>query len=140
MKPDSTSGAHILSRKNRVSILLILVLFLTGIQAPKSLAEKKLLITPAMLSAIPQDQRIVVDTRPAWKFLLGHIPGAVNLDDWWEFTHKSEGVKGLLKDDKTFITEKFAPLGFSPEKPIIIYGEPDDPWRTDGRFFWMFEY
>ena len=140
MKPDSTSGARILSRKIRVSILLILVLFLTGIQAPQSLAEKKLLITPAMLSAIPQDQRIVVDTRPAWKFLLGHIPGAVNLDDWWEFTHKSEGVKGLLKDDKTFITEKFAPLGFSPEKPIIIYGEPDDPWRTDGRFFWMFEY
>ena len=34
----------------------------------------------------------------------------------------------------------FAPLGFSPGKSIIIYGEPDDPWRTDGRFFWMFEY
>jgi len=66
MKPDSTSGARILSRKIRVSILLILVLFLTGIQAPQSLAEKKLLITPAMLSAIPQDQRIVVDTRSTW--------------------------------------------------------------------------
>ena len=81
-----------------------------------------------------------MDTRPAWKFLFGHIPGAINLDDWWEFTYKSEGVKGLLKDDKTFIAEKFAPLGFSPGKSIIIYGEPDDPWRTDGRFFWMFEY
>jgi len=142
MKPDSTSRARILSRKIRVSILLILSLFLTGIHAPQSLAEKgaELLITPAMLSAIPQDQRVVVDTRPAWKFLFGHIPGAINLDDWWEFTYKSEGVKGLLKDDKTFIAEKFAPLGFSPEKSIIIYGEPDDPWRTDGRFFWMFEY
>ena len=142
MKPDSTSGARILSRKIRVSILLILSLFLTGIHAPQSFAEKGvgLLITPAMLSAIPQDERVVVDTRPAWKFLFGHIPGAINLDDWWEFTYKSEGVKGLLKDDKTFIAEKFAPLGFSPGKSIIIYGEPDDPWRTDGRFFWMFEY
>ena len=142
MKPDSTSGARILSRKIRVSILLILSLFLTGIHAPQSFAEKGvgLLITPSMLSAIPQDKRIVVDTRPAWKFLFGHIPGAINLDDWWEFTYKSEGVKGLLKDDKTFIAEKFAPLGFSPGKSIIIYGEPDDPWRTDGRFFWMFEY
>ncbi len=130
MKPDSTSGARILSRKIRVSILLILSLFLTGIHAPQSFAEKGvgLLITPAMLSAIPQDKRVVVDTRPAWKFLFGHIPGAINLDDWWEFTYKSEGVKGLLKDDKTFIAEKFAPLGFSPG------------WRTDGRFFWMFEY
>ena len=142
MKPDTTSGARILSRKIRVSILLILSLFLTGIHAPQSFAEKGvgLLITPSMLSAIPQDKRVVVDTRPAWKFLFGHIPGAINLDDWWEFTYKSEGVKGLLKDDKTFIAEKFAPLGFSPGKSIIIYGEPDDPWRTDGRFFWMFEY
>lgn len=142
MKPDITSGARILSRKIRVSILLILSLFLTGIHAPQSFAEKGvgLLITPAMLSAIPQDKRVVVDTRPAWKFLFGHIPGAINLDDWWEFTYKSEGVKGLLKDDKTFIAEKFAPLGFSPGKSIIIYGEPDDPWRMDGRFFWMFEY
>ena len=142
MKPDSTSGARILSRKIRVSILLILSLFLTGIHAPQSFAKKGvgLLITPSMLSAIPQDKRVVVDTRPAWKFLFGHIPGAINLDDWWEFTYKSEGVKGLLKDDKTFIAEKFAPLGFSPGKSIIIYGEPDDPWRTDGRFFWMLEY
>ena len=119
MKPDTTSGARILSRKIRVSILLMLNLFLTGIHAPQSFAEKGvgLLITPSMLSAIPQDKRVVVDTRPAWKFLFGHIPGAINLDDWWEFTYKSEGVKGLLKDDKTFIAEKFAPLGFPQENP-----------------------
>jgi len=140
MKPDSTSGAHILSRKIRVTTLLILGLFLTAIHPPQSLAGKGVLMTPAMLNAIPQNQRVVVDTRPAWKFLLGHIPGAVNLDDWWEFTHKLDGVKGLLKDDKNFIAEKLGPLGFSLEKTIVIYGEPDDPWRTDGRFFWMFEY
>ncbi len=96
-------------------------------------------MTPAMVSNIPEDQRVVVDTRPSWKFLFGHIPGAVNLDDWWEFTHKLNGVKGLLKDDKAFIAQKLGPLGFSPDKTIVIYGEPDDPWRTDGRFFWIFE-
>jgi thiosulfate/3-mercaptopyruvate sulfurtransferase len=141
MKPDSTSGARILSRKIRESILLILGLFYIGIHAPQSLAKgAQLLTTPEMLSTLPQNQRIVVDTRPAWKFLLGHIPGAVNLDDWREFTHKINGVKGLLKDDQGFIANKLAPLGFTYEKPIVIYGEPDDPWRTDGRFFWMFEY
>ena len=97
-------------------------------------------MTPEVLSTLPQNQRVVVDTRPAWKFLLGHIPGAINLDNWREFTHQVKGVKGLLKDNKRFISAKLAPLGFSPHKPIIIYGEPDDPWRTDGRFFWMFEY
>lgn len=140
MKPDSTSGARILSRKIKVYILLNLVLFLSGIHIPQSLAgEVELLMTPAMVSAIPEHQRVIVDTRPSWKFLLSHIPGAINLGDWQEFTHTINGVKGLLKDDKDFIVEKLGPLGISLNKTVIIYGEPNDPWRTDGRFFWMFE-
>ena len=96
-------------------------------------------MTPEIMSSIPKQQRVVVDTRPSWKFLFGHIPEAINLSDWQEFTHKLNGVKGLLKDNVNFIVEKLGPLGFSTEKTIIIYGEPNDPWRTDGRFFWMFE-
>jgi len=141
MKPDSTSGVHILSRKIRGSFLLIVSLFLIGIHSPQCLAKGvELLMTPGVLSTLPQSKRIVVDTRPAWKFMLGHIPGAINLDDWWDFTHKINGVKGLVKDDIAFISSKLAPMGFSPDKTIIVYGQPDDPWRTDGRFFWMFEY
>ncbi len=140
MKLDSTSGVRILSRKIRANILLLLGLFLSIIHTSQCLASGvELLVTPAMVSTIPEDQRVVVDTRSSWKFLLGHIPGAVNLNDWWEFTHKLSGVKGLLKDDKAFIAQKLGPLGFSPGKTIIIYGDPDNPWRTDGRFFWMFE-
>ena len=140
MKPDSTSGARILSRKIRVNTLLIMSLFITMIHAPNSIAsETKLLMTPALLSAIPEHQKVIVDTRSSWKFMLGHIPGAINLDDWQKFTHTMDGVKGLLRDDKEFIANKLGPLGFAPEKTIIVYGEPDDPWRTDGRFFWMFE-
>ncbi len=140
MKPDSTSGARILSRKIKVNILLILGLFLSGIYTPHSLAsEVELLMTPAMVSAIPEQQRVIVDTRSSWKFLLSHIPGAINLSDWQEFTHTVNGVKGLLNDDKGFIAEKLGPLGVSLDKTIVIYGEPNDPWRTDGRFFWMFE-
>ncbi len=141
MKHDGTSGARVLSRKITAYILLVLSLFVAEVHVPQSFAEaSELLITPEKLSNLPKDQRIVVDTRPSWKFLLGHIPGAVNLDDWREFTHEVKGVKGLLNDDKVFVVKKFAPLGFSAEKSIIVYGELDDPWRTDGRFFWMFEY
>jgi thiosulfate/3-mercaptopyruvate sulfurtransferase len=140
MKPDSTSGARILSRKIRVNILLIMGLFLSGVHASQSLAQEvEILMSPTMVSSIPENERVVVDTRPSWEFLLGHIPGAVNLDSWQEFTHEINGVKGLLKDDKAFISQKLGPLGFSSDKTIIVYGEPDDPWRTDGRFFWMFE-
>ena len=141
MKPDSTSGARILSRKITVNILLLMGLFLSGVHASQSLAQgAEILMTPAMVSTIPENDRVLVDTRSSWKFVLGHIPGAVNLDSWQEFTHELNGVKGLLKDDKAFIIQKLGPLGFSPDKTIIIYGEPDDPWRTDGRFFWMFEH
>jgi thiosulfate/3-mercaptopyruvate sulfurtransferase len=140
MKPDSTSGVRILSIKKKGHILLILSLIMSGIYAPQSFAgEVELLMTPAMVSAIPEDQRVVVDTRSSWKFVLSHIPGAINLDDWQEFTHTVNGVKGLLKEDKSFIADKLGPLGVSSDKTIVIYGEPNDPWRTDGRFFWMFE-
>ena len=140
MKIDSTSGAHILSRKIRVNLVLVLGLCLVVSNAAQALGkENQLLITPEILSRIPQNQRVVVDTRPAWKFFLGHIPGAINLDDWWDFTYTASGVKGILKDGKSFIKNTLAPLGFSPQKTIVIYGETDDPWRTDGRFFWMFE-
>ena len=140
MNHDITSGAHILSRKIKVKTLLILSLFMSGIYSPKSFAgEVELLMTPAMVSAIPEDQRVVVDTRSSWKFVLSHIPGAINLGDWQAFTHTVNGVKGLLKEDKSFIANKLGPLGVSSDKIIVIYGEPNDPWRTDGRFFWMFE-
>ena len=139
-KPDSTSGALILSRKIKVNIILILGLFLFGVHTQQSFAnEVQILMTPAMVSAIPENKRVVVDTRPSWKFLLSHIPGAINLGDWQEFTHTINGVKGILKDDKNFIVKKLNPLGFSLDKTVIVYGEPNDPWRTDGRFFWMFE-
>ena len=140
MKPDSTSGVRILSIKKKVNILLILSLFMSRIYTPQSFAgEVELLMTPAMVSAIPEYQRVVVDTRSSWKFALSHIPGAINLGDWQEFTHTVNGVKGLLKEDKSFIANKLGPLGVSSDKTIVIYGEPNDPWRTDGRFFWMFE-
>lgn len=142
MKLDSTSGTRILSRKNRAFSPLVLAMFLVLSTSPQSFANEKpqqLLMTPEMVASIPADQRVIVDTRPAWKFMLSHIPGAINLNDWWEFTHKINGVKGLLRDDINFIKDKLAPLGLSPDKTIVIYGQTDDPWRTDGRFFWMFE-
>jgi thiosulfate/3-mercaptopyruvate sulfurtransferase len=129
-----------LSRKIKVNILLVLSLFMSGIYTPQSFAGKvEPLMTPAMVSAIPEHQRVVVDTRSSWKFILSHVPGAINLSDWQEFTHTVNGVKGLLKEDKNFIADKLGPLGISLDKTIVIYGDPEDPWRTDGRFFWMFE-
>ena len=142
MKPDSTSATLILSRKIRGIFWPVLGLVLMGLipnHYSQTEANTKLLITPKTLKNIPLEQRIIIDTRSKLKFLMGHIPGAVNLNSWREFTSKKNGIKGLLIEDKTFISNRLAQAGINPKKSIIIYSNPDNPWRTDGRFFWMFE-
>ena len=142
MKPDITSATLILSRKIRGVFWPVLGLVLMGLipnHYSQSEANTKLLITPKTLKNIPLEQRIIIDTRSKLKFLMGHIPGAVNLNSWREFTSKKNGIKGLLIEDKTFISNRLAQAGINPKKSIIIYSNPDNPWRTDGRFFWMFE-
>ena len=95
MKPDTTSATLILSRKIRGVFWAVLGLVLMGSSAnhnPKTEVNPKLLITPKTLKNIPLEQRVIVDTRSKLKFLMGHIPGAVNLDSWREFTSKKNGI------------------------------------------------
>ncbi len=36
------------------------------------------------------------------------------------------------------MADKLRALGIDRNKTIVLYGDPADPWRTDGRFLWMF--
>jgi thiosulfate/3-mercaptopyruvate sulfurtransferase len=138
MNPDITSAARNLSRKIRGIFYLLSGMLLMGLSPNKS-PIPELLLTPITLKKIPVKQRVIIDTRAKWKFLTGHIPTAISLSNWREFTTKKNGIRGILIEDKTFISDTFSSLGLNPKQSIIIYGEPSDPWRTDGRFFWMFE-
>jgi thiosulfate/3-mercaptopyruvate sulfurtransferase len=143
MKHDSTSPNCILSRKikaafRRVSLLTLGVMALS--QPALSSADFEPLITPEQVQSIPKSERVLIDTRPSWKYLLGHIPGAININDWKEFTVNSDGVPGQINQDKKFIVQKLRSLGIDHHKTIIIYGDVLNKWRTDGRFFWMFEF
>jgi thiosulfate/3-mercaptopyruvate sulfurtransferase len=138
MKLDITSAARNLSRKIRGVFCLLVGMILMGL-SPQKNPTSELLLTPSDLNKIPSEQRVIIDTRAKWKFLSGHIPSAINMSNWREFTTKKDGIKGILIEDKTFISDTFSPLGINPELSIIIYGDSGDPWRTDGRFFWMFE-
>ena len=142
MKTDSTSAALILSRKIRVVLMVVFGIFLIDLALPKNQQAQintKLLVTRDTLKQLPTKQEVIIDTRSKIKFLMGHIPGAINLSNWKEFTSKNNRIRGLLINDKNFISKTLGNLGLDPEKSIIIYGDPADPWRTDGRFFWMFE-
>ena len=143
MKHDSTSPNCILSRKIKVHILRvsILILAILGIRGPVlSSTDFEPLISTEQVRSLPKNERVVIDTRPSWKYLLGHIPGSINLGDWQDFTFKSGGIQGQINQDKKFIVRKLQALGIDHHKTIILYGDISDKWRTDGRFFWMFEF
>ena len=142
MKPDITSANYILSRKIRLCQNRICLLFLLGLIlfVPPSISSgQDLTINLESLKSISLDKLIIIDTRSKYKYLLGHIPNAIHLGKWQDFTQKIKGVRGVLIENPKFIVTKFNRYGIHPNKTIVIYGEPNDPWREDGRFFWMFE-
>lgn len=142
MKKDSTNVNGDLSRKIKALVLAVWgVFFVAGATLPAQAnpIESSVSIDAEQLRALPSGKTVIIDTRSGWKYFLGHIPGAVNLADWQDFTEKRDGVKGLLIENKNFIVGKLRPLGIDRKKTIVLYGDPADRWRTDGRFLWMFE-
>lgn len=142
MKNDLTNDDRDLSRKNKgVFYAVILLIFLAGnaVSVFSNTLEKPVSITVAELQSLPNNKRVIIDTRSSWKYFLGHIPGSVNLPKWRDFTQKVNGVQGILIANPEFIVRKLQPLGIDNQKTIVIYGDPKDRWRTDGRFLWMFE-
>jgi thiosulfate/3-mercaptopyruvate sulfurtransferase len=142
MKNDLTNCDLDLSRKNKGIFWSVILLFLLGGKADPALSSPMNLsvsITVEAFKTLPDNERVIIDTRSGWKYFLGHIPGAVNLADWRDFTRKVHGVPGILIEDPDFIVSKLRPLGIDAQKTIVIYGDLTDRWRTDGRFLWMFE-
>lgn len=123
-----------MSRK--IKPFLLLLLLIENMVFVASTPASDILIDVRQLATL-QDA-VIIDTRPAWRYLLGHIPGAVNSGSWREFSTTVEGVPAL-NEDKNFVAEYLRNMGIDYGKTIVLYGEAKDPWRTDGRFFWMFE-
>ncbi|MBI5426920.1 MAG: sulfurtransferase [Nitrospinae bacterium] len=118
--------------------IMILAASVQGIQADSAEVFEPLL-NPQRLHSLPAKDRVILDTRPSWRFLLGHIPGALNVGDWRDYTVTLDGVPGMLNEDRNFVAQKLQALGIDYGKTIVVYGDARDPWRADGRFFWMFE-
>jgi thiosulfate/3-mercaptopyruvate sulfurtransferase len=59
---------------------------------------------------------VVVDTREAWEFEEGHLPGAVHVD-WRDAV--DEGTRGLKPRDE--LLSLFAEAGVTPDRRILLY-------------------
>lgn len=142
MNKDITSGSLTLSRKIKFGFLLVFLI--TSIVTNEGISSAKdhfsILSNIEDLSKYPKNETVFLDARSKWKFLLGHIPGAIHLPNWKDFTETRNGVPGIIIKDLSTLADKISDLGIDKDKKIIIYGNPQDPWRTDGRFLWMFHY
>lgn len=69
-----------------------------------------------------------------------HIRTAVQAN-WHDFAASGGGTVtgGVLQNDSQLIA-KFASLGVSPGKMVVIYGSWADGWGDEGRIHWMLKY
>lgn len=143
MKHDITSQFPDLSRKIRVLVIwagLLLGLIWCAPSTVLGAVEFKPLLSIEEFRALPRSEVVLLDTRSTWRYLLGHIPGAQPTGDWKSYSVTQNGVPGLIDRDRTAIANRLRALGVDKNKIIVLYGDPADKWRTDGRFFWMFEF
>jgi thiosulfate/3-mercaptopyruvate sulfurtransferase len=122
---------------------IMLIIFCATLIPDKTYAKNRdfyPLLNIDQYKSIDDGDKIILDTRSSWSFLFGHIPGANRIGDWQEYTVNINGSRGILNENKDFLVEKLRPLGIHPSKTIVLYGDPTNKWRSDGRFFWMFKY
>lgn len=82
---------------------------------------------------------VVIDARPAFKFSLGSVPGALNLD-WESFSQQGKNNQGYLDQDLFFIARRLASYGISPNTSVLVLGEATSGSGQEGRLVWMLKY
>jgi thiosulfate/3-mercaptopyruvate sulfurtransferase len=81
-----------------------------------SLPDDSPLVDTAEVTAAVDSETVIVDTREAWEYEEGHIPGAVRLD-WRELVDdETRGLKSRAQLE-TILTDR----GIVSERPILLY-------------------
>ena len=79
-------------------------------------AETPLVDAETVAAAIDEEDTVIVDTREAWEYDEGHIPGAVRLD-WRELVNDETRELKPREDIEAILDAQ----GIVPEKRILLY-------------------
>ena len=82
---------------------------------------------------------IIIDTRSAQDYDLGHIPGAINTQ-WGNFVLWNEPPEKAVLQGVTDLETALGSLGLTCNSAIVIYDDTLASWGPSGRIFWMLEY
>jgi thiosulfate/3-mercaptopyruvate sulfurtransferase len=107
--------------------IILATLLLAGLPSLASAALSDYFVDTDWLASHRQ-QVVVLDTRQAPLFLLGHIDGAYNMPPS-EYLETRNGVKSLVPTTTAFesLMEKY---GITPESTVVIYAEDDNPYAA----------
>ena len=67
-------------------------------------------------AALDDPEAVIVDTREAWEFAEGHLPGAINLD-WRELV--DDETRGLKPP--AALSERLGEVGLTPDTRVLLY-------------------
>jgi thiosulfate/3-mercaptopyruvate sulfurtransferase len=101
-----------------------------------SMAADLGLIDAATLKGSPSSW-VILDSRPKVEWEAGHIPGAIQF--FWESYTRTDanGVKYSSLPPQE-LAAAFAKLGIDEKTPLVIYGDADKSWGSEGFSAWLF--
>jgi thiosulfate/3-mercaptopyruvate sulfurtransferase len=96
------------------------------------------LIEPAALKA-SAGKWVILDARPKAEYEAGHLPGAIPF--YWEsYTRTdSKGVKYSSLPPQE-LAQALAALGIDEKTPLVLYGDADKSWGSEGYDAWLFSW
>ncbi len=108
-----------------ITFLTSSLLLFGSIASPPAAAETSAIVDTAYVADALGRNAIVWDTRSAAAYKLGHIPGAVNIDD----------IGVVLRDENTedYVAQKdierlMGAAGIDPSREVIVYGAKANPY------------
>lgn len=92
------------------------------------------IVSPAQAHSMLEGA-LVLDTRGALKFGMGHIEGSQRAA-WKDFSRSTKAKRGVLKPAES-IASDLRELGVSNGRAVLVVGDPIGGWGEDGRIVWM---
>jgi thiosulfate/3-mercaptopyruvate sulfurtransferase len=118
-----------------LAIILAIVALLTALTSV-SFAADLALIDAATLKG-NTSKWVILDSRPKAEWEAGHIPGAIQFF-WDSYTRTdAKGVKYAALPPQEYAAA-FARLGIDEKTPLVIYGDADKSWGSEGFSAWLF--
>lgn len=123
-------------RLSRLFAILLSAVIVTTSLSSFSMAADLGLIDAATLKGNPA-KWVILDSRPKSEWEAGHIPGAIQFF-WDSYTRTdAKGVKYSSFPPQE-LAAALARLGIDEKTPLVVYGDADKSWGSEGYSAWLF--